>query len=155
MSSVMRVPWENRLSKIVRDPGGVRVVDALAQADKNLESIRGDCIAAVDEHLTEIARIHRESGDQPTVEQKTQIYQLGNDIYGMAGLFGLNQLGEAAFSLCELIDRLGQRSRWSLEAIEVHLAALRLFRTPAPGPEGAAVLQGLHKVTDRTPKTAP
>ena len=154
MSSVMRVPWENRLSKIVKDPGGVRVVDALEQASKNLESIRGDCIAAVDEHLAEIARVHREAGDHPTVEQKTLIYQLGNDIYGMAGLFGLNQLGEAAFSLCELADRMRASEKWSAPAIEVHLAALRLFRTPAPAAEGAAVLQGLHKVTDRTPKSA-
>ena len=72
----------------------------------------------------------------------------------MAGLFGLNQLVEAAFSLCELADRMRASEKWSAPAIEVHLAALRLFRTPAPAAEGAAVLQGLHKVTDRTPKSA-
>jgi len=67
----------------------------------------------------------------------------------VAGVFGLGQLGEAAFSLCELVDHLGETGAWSLEPVMVHLSTLRLFRHPDAKLDGVAVLAGLRRVVER------
>ena len=153
MSAVMRVPWTNRLTKMIREPGGMRVEDALEGAKANLETIREGCLEAVDARLTELDRLHREAGAAPTAELKDAIYAQASDVHSVAGVFGLQELGEAAFSLCDLVDRLRALDRWDPKAIEVHLNALRLFREPQPQ-AAAAVLEGLRRVSGRLPKAA-
>ena len=149
MSPVIRIPWENRLTKMIQQPGGMKVVDALQRAADNLDSIRGECVAALDQRLDEIVRLHVQGGQKPEPAVEDAIYQMANEIHGVAGVFGMAELGEAAFSLCDLVDRLRALGRWSSAAIEVHIAALRLFREPEVVGDRAQVLQGLRKVTDR------
>ncbi len=151
MTAVMRVPWENRLAKMIREPGGVKLNEAVRQADENLESVRDSCLEALDGYLAEIERLHSEGGASPSEEAKEQIYQLANDIHGVAGVFGLDDLGHAAFSLCELVDRLRAARRWTAASVEVHLAALRLLRHP--GGEHGDMLEGLRRVVARVPRT--
>ncbi len=150
MSAVMRVPWENRLAKMIREPGGVKVGDALAKADENLKTIQEDCMKAVDGYLTQIEALHQEAKSAPTAEVKDAIYRLADDIHGMAGVFGLGELGSAAFSLCDLIDRQREGGGWTPAAVEVHLNAFRLLRHPAGDPAARAeVLEGLRRVNER------
>ncbi len=151
MSAAVFIPWENRLAKVMRKPGGVRVEDALQRADENLEDIREECLASVDEQLDQIERMAREAGASPTEPASLAIYQLSNDIHAVAGVFGLTELGHAAFSLCELVDRLRARGRWSQPAVEVHLSAFRLLRNPDGATDRSAVLDGLRRVTEHVP----
>ncbi len=152
MSAVMMLHYENKLAKLVREPGGLKVSVALEQAEENLESVRDECLIAVDERLAEIERLHRSSPKQPNDEIVEQIYRAANDIHGLAGVFDLSELGDAAFSLCELVDRLRTTGRWNGASIEVHLFALRLLRHPDEHADRAAILEGLRQVTDRVPK---
>jgi hypothetical protein len=152
MSAVMRVPWENRLAKLVRKPGGVKLNEAVLQAEENLKSVQDSCLEALDGYLAETERLHVEGGAKPSEEAKESIYQLANDIHGMAGVFGLGDLGDAAFSLCELVDRLRAAGRWNAASVEVHLSALRLLRVPGEG--HADMLEGLRRVVARIPRQA-
>ncbi len=155
MSSVMRVPWTNRLAKMIREPGGVRVEDALRDAESNLETLRDGCLESIDSRLAGIEQLHRQTEAGASLEQMDAMYAQASDIHSVAGVFGLGELGQAAFSLCELVDRLRAAGRWDAKAVEVHLNALRLFREPSPHPAAAtAVLEGLGRVTNRIPKTA-
>jgi hypothetical protein len=149
MSQVKRIPWVNRLERLLVEPGGITAGNALRKASENLETVRESSLKALDERLAEIEALRREAGEEASAEIKDAIYRLSNDVYGVAGVFGLHQLGEAAFSLCELIDRMRQRGRWSAQAVDVHLAAFRIFRRPDDEVDGEAVLAGLHKITDR------
>ena len=153
MSAVMRVPWTNRLTKLIREPGGVKVEDALEQAKVNLETVRESSLVAVDARLSEIEELHRQAAAGITPALRDAIYAQASDIHSVAGVFDLADLGEAAFSLCELVDRLRVLDRWDPQAVEVHLYALRLFREPQPQ-GGEAVLEGLRRVTGRVPKAA-
>ena len=152
MSSVTMVPYENRLAKLVQQPGGLKITEALHQAEVNLESVRDECLQTVDEKLAEIERLHASAPKEPTDEVVEQIYRAANEIHGLAGVFGLGELGEAAFSLCEIVDRLRTAGRWNGASVEVHLFALRLLRHPDEHSDRAAILDGLRQVTNRVPK---
>ncbi len=149
MSKVKRIAWTNRLEKLLREPGGISVGDALRKAAENLESIRETSLSGLDERLHKIEQLRRDAGRKASAEAKEAIYRLANDIHSIAGVFGLAQLGEAAFSLCELIDRQRAHGRWSPEAVDVHLAAFHIFRRPDDQVDGEAVLAGLRQITER------
>jgi hypothetical protein len=149
MSKVKRIEWSNRLGRMLKDPGGITVRKALEQADENLESIREQSLAAIDARLEQIQACNRAAGKDPTEAAKAEIYAHANEIHGVAGTFGLHQMGEVAFSLCELVDRLRERGAWSSQGVEVHVAALRLFRTPNAKLDAKQVIAGLHRVTDQ------
>ena len=143
MSVATFIPWENPLAAIVKKPGGVRVGDALKKAGDNLDTIRESCLGAVDLQLEQLDRLCGEGGLRPTDTVKLEIYQLSNDVYGVAGVFGLAELGLAAFSLCEMVDGLRTTERWSQPAVEVHLSAFRLLRHLDPDTDRSSILEGL------------
>ena len=149
MSAATFIPWENRMAKMVREPGGVRLSDALEQAGKNLDSIQMECLAVMDGQIQEMERLCAEGGRQPDDEIKHQIYDLANDVLAVAGSFRLTELGQAAFCLCELVDRLRTSGKWNQAAVEVHLSAFRLLRFPDPGADRSSVVLGLKGLTER------
>ena len=149
MSQVKRIEWTNRLGRLLKEPGGITVGDALRKASENLEGIKEHGLSALDQRLAEIEELRAKAGSKASAQIKDAIYRLANDIHGIAGVFGLHQLGQAAFSLCELIDRQRERGRWTPEAVDVHLAAFRIFRRPDDQVDGEAVLAGLRRITDR------
>jgi hypothetical protein len=149
MSQVKRIHRENRLGKLLNQPGGITVESALRKASENLESMRESTLSGVDERIGQIEAAWRKAGALPSPFERDEIYRLANEIHGVAGVFGLEQLGEAAFSLCDLIDHLGEGDRWSAEAVAVHLSALRLFRHPDGQLDGEAVLAGLHRIVKK------
>lgn len=150
-----RLQRPNRLARLLAEPGGVRVSDAIHKATENLETIRSSCLETIDRCLSEIEGHHLSGGRKPSEETKDHVYRLSNEIHGLAGVFGLKQLGEAAYSLCELVDRLRASGAWRRDAVEVHVSALRLLRRPEHAPDPDAVLQGLRRVTERAPKPNP
>jgi hypothetical protein len=66
----------------------------------------------------------------------------------MGGVFGLGELGKAAYSLCELVSRFQTLERFQWQMVKVHIDGLRLLRNP--GDHAAAirdeVLAGLRQV---------
>lgn len=135
----------------MKEPGGVRVEDAMAQAAENLQTIQAECLVALDAQLGELERLCAEGGAAPADEVKLEIYRVSNDIVAVAGVFSLAELGAAAFSLCELVDRLRSGGRWSQAAVGVHLSAFRLLRHPDDQTDHSALVEGLKRVTERIP----
>ena len=150
MSEVKFTPWTSRLSKIIRQPGGTTVQGALKDAKRNLEKIRLECILEIDFKLDVMQQKFGQARQKPNETDLDELYRLSNDIVGMAGVFEMTELGEAAFSLCELIDRLKAPDQWDWPAVELHLSGMRVLRYSKPGqPENQAVLDGLRKLTAR------
>ena len=149
MTAATFIAWENRLAKMVKEPGGVRIGQALEQAGQNLESIQVSCLEAMDAQIEEMERLCADGGRRPAEEIKNHLYDQGNDVLAVAGAFHLEELGEASFSLCELVDRLRTRGKWNQAAVEVHLSAFRLLRQPDPGGDRSSVILGLKGLTDR------
>ena len=151
MSIVRKIKVENRLAKLVQAPGGVTLAEALKRADQNIETVRDDYLAVLDELIGRIERLSAGSTPQPKVVD--ELYTCSNEVLAMAGVFGLGELGEAAYSFCELLDRLRRTGAWSPQSVVVHINTMKLLRHPerASSLGGCrAVLDGLREVTNRT-----
>jgi hypothetical protein len=144
---VRHIPVANRLAKLIHIPGGKRLSEAIADAQANVGAIKPDCVQAIDEALAEVTLLMKpaSSPDASTLER---LYDLGNHINGMAGHFGLEDMGKAAYSLCELIDASQENGGAERSAIMVHVESLMLLRQPEGlGEVGRkAMLEGLTKV---------
>lgn len=116
---------EVRLKKLLAEAGGVRAGVALERAAAGLQSIREDCLAAVDGkigRLTEL--IASEEQDRFAMS-----YPLANEIFAEAGAFELHELSAVALSLCALLAA-PDVARIPIKAITVHVDAMRALRKP-------------------------
>jgi len=150
MTAVKFSPPKNYLAKSMRQPGGTTVRGALKDAKQNLDMIRAECIAEIDAKLGAINEQFGHAHEKPDDDALDEFYRLSNGIVGIAGTFEMTELGDAAFSLCELIDRLKPAEQWDWPAVEIHLSGLRLLRRATPGaPENQAMLTGLRALAMR------
>ena len=146
--SAIFTTWKNPLDSMIRTPGGKRVGDILAQAAANLELIREPCLDDVDEQLNALEQLAAEGGALPDDAIKLDMYRRANDIHAVAGVFGLKDMSDAAFCLCELIDRLRDKATWFKPAIDVHLSSLRLLRQPSDD-ERTDVVESLKRLNEK------
>jgi hypothetical protein len=139
---------ENRLAKIARLPGGKTIDEAVRSAEQRIESVRDKCVAALAakaERLAEIAAGDRGAGADATLEG---LYNTSNAIFGVACVYDLDALSEAACSLCDLIHgfRSGEAVNW--QAIDVHVDGIRLLAMGyTDGVE--SIMAGLRRVRAR------
>lgn len=150
MTVITRRP-ENRLSKVIWVPGGKTIAKALEDAQSNLDEIRDDEMASLRAKLEAIQAIGRKGDAAPSSQDVQSLYALSGEVLDSAGLFGLPELGHAAFSLCELLDRLAARKAWNWPAVQVHLHGLRVLADPDKTPPEArqSVVDGLRQVCQR------
>jgi hypothetical protein len=148
MTAVVRTFYpEVRLKKLMRESGGMTVDDALKAATKNLESIREQCLEAVDRKIEEISDLAQ--SDQ--ADRFETIYCRSNEVFGEAGTFGLKELSAAAHSLCSLLAKSGDNERRT-KAVNVHVATMRALRHPGMAGDvkaREAVLHGLRQLTEK------
>jgi hypothetical protein len=139
---------ENRLAKIARSPGGKSIDEAVRGAEERIEAVRDKCVAALStkaDLLSALSAGDRGAGAAETMEG---LYNVSNAIFGVACVYDLEALAEAACSLCDLLHgfRNGEPVNWS--AVDVHVDGIRLLATGRS--EGAAsVLAGLRQVRAR------
>jgi hypothetical protein len=150
MTVITRRP-ENRLAKVIWVPGGKTIAQALDDAQANLEEIRQESLGVLRAKLEEIQALGRKSETAPSDDTIQGLYNLSSEVLDIAGLFGLPELGHAAFSLCELLDRLKSRKIWNWPAVQVHLHGLLVLADPEKTPpEGRqSVVDGLRQVCQR------
>ena len=150
MTVITRRP-ENRLAKLVWLPGGKTIAQALDDAQANLEEIRVESLDLLRGKLEEIQVLGRKSQEGPSEAEIQVLYALSGEVLDIAGLYGLPELGQAALSLCELLDRLKSRKAWSWPAVQVHLHGLLVLADPdKTPPEGRqSVIDGLRQVCQR------
>lgn len=149
--TVTRRRFENRLSKLIKLPGGKTVQEAMDDAESNMESIRDKVLSAMDKKVLQLLDSAASVTADPNPEALTNCYNVANEIFALAGAFGKTQMGEAAYSLCELIDRSLEAGKWSDPAFQAHMNALRLMRhdETEEGQEARkVVLTGLKSVID-------
>ena len=142
--------YENRLAKSVVAKGGMSAAEALSRAQQAVEEVREPTIAEIDSNLAQIyalgARLEAAAGEDEEAMQ--QMYICANRVVAMGGVFGLGELGKAAYSLCELVSRFQTLDRFTWSMIRVHVDGLRLLRQPGDHPAAirAEVLNGLRQV---------
>ena len=142
--------YENRLAKSVVTKGGMSASEALSRAQEAVNEMREPTIAEIDANLAEIYGLAErlKAGNAFDEEALQKMYVCANRVVAMGGVFGLGELGQAAYSLCELVSRFQTLERFQWSMVQVHADGLRLLRNP--GDHAAAireeVLNGLRQV---------
>lgn len=150
MTVITRRP-ENQLAKVIWTPGGKTIAQALDDAQANLEEIRLESLDVLRAKLEEIQALGRRSESASHGADVQSLFALSSEVLDIAGLFGLPELGQAAFSLCELLDRMASKKTWNWPAVQVHLHGLLVLADPDKTPPEArqSVVEGLRQVCQR------
>lgn len=147
MTDVRSTKTRSSLARKMAAPGGRTVAEAIARAEKGLEGHRDEALRRAADHLDQLEIVCRERGEGSDV----RTYELASAVLDTAGFFETGPLFTAAFSLCELSDRMLGRNEWDWPSVEVHLRAMRLILTTdcKPGTAADTILEGLAAVTRR------
>ncbi|RAK59454.1 hypothetical protein DJ021_06365 [Phenylobacterium hankyongense] len=141
--------YQNRLAKAVGSRTGMTAQEAIPAAQARVELVREPTLAEIDAALGEIYGLSEPLKAEHDRAGLRRMYDAANLIVATAGVFGLEELGQAAWSLCELASRFEATGRFSWAMIAVHIDGLRLLRYPTDHPRAhrEAVLAGLRQVT--------
>jgi hypothetical protein len=142
--SARRYHVSNPLKPFVSRVRGYDRTEAVRRAEESVQTLRGQIVGQIDADLDEI--IASAAAADPSPEVRARLYELGRRIHGTAGLFDMGNLGAAAYSFCELIDRLDETGGWSRAAVAVHLNAMRVLRHSQDAAEVAAMLDALARL---------
>jgi hypothetical protein len=148
MTTVRVFKVENRLTKLVGEPGGRTLIDALKAAEQRIEAARERSLESLGPKIDRLYALAK-SGQGGSAADAATIYALANEIFALAGLFGQSMLAEAALSLCDLIAGGEDDAPLSWPAVDVHIDALRLLRAADGDPALAGVIDELRKVSAR------
>lgn len=141
--------YENRLASSLVNQGGMSASEAVSSAQTAVEEVREPTITEIDARLEEIYALGEKLKDAgPDEEALKRMYVCANQVVGMGGVFGLAELGKAAYVLCELVSRFQTLDRFNWSMIRVHIDGLKLLRNPDAHPPAAReqVLAGLRQV---------
>ena len=139
---------ENRLAKLVGEPGGRTLIDALRSAEARVETVRERCLDSLGPKIERLQALAK-SGREGCETDAAGVYAIANEIFALAGLFDQPMLAEAALSLCELMANGDEGAPPNWPAVDVHVDAIRLLRVAGDDPSLAGVIDQLRKVSGR------
>lgn len=145
MSQARTFKVTSSLAQQIHEPGGRRVVDAQRQATAALEAHRDDAMAAISATLAQLEAIC----EAPSDGLGQRVYDLASSIVDLAGYFDTGPLFDAAYSLCEVSDRMNTAGTWRWPSIQVHVQAMRLILAGGcrTGRTSETLLAGLRSIT--------
>ena len=137
------------LQRQMARPGGRLIVEAESRANQALEGQR--------DHVFDLLATNIDAIDALCVgrpdDAPAQIYAFASAMVDMAGYLDVPAFFEAAFSLCEIADRMRAADAWSWPSVEVHVRVLRI--TLADQGQATAdserLLEGLRALTAHVP----
>lgn len=147
MTEAKITKFRSNLARKMSAPGGRSIAEAVQKAERGLDQHRVEGMKTIAAHLGELEALveAKAPGSEP------KVYERAAAIVDMAGFFDTGPFYAAAFSLCELADRMNHAGAWSWPSAQVHVRAMR--RILADGcresEEAAQILSGLKAVLER------
>lgn len=148
MTSVKKFLPENKLAKALTDPAGMLAGQAVKNAARNVENVRGEYIAPLQEKMDALVACGTAIMQTRSAETSPELYRLAREVMSDAGMIGFKAVARAAHSLCELMSA-GERHPHQWTGIAVHVEAVSILRRDLEG-QGAGVapmLEGLEKIS--------
>lgn len=146
----------NVLKTKVRE-GGPGAVDlaTLERAENVIASMADSYLEWVKEDLQRIDEAYKNlstaSGDRK--KEAEAVFQIAHDIKGQGGSFGYDLMTVIGNELCRLIERVDTYGEAEVQAIKVHIDALKLvIKSNMKGDGGAngqALVAGIRQVGDK------
>ena len=146
MSQARTFKVTSNLARQIHEPGGRRVADAQRLAGEALEAHREAAMTAIAATLTGMEKLC----DEGPEGVGDAVYAQASSIVDLAGYFDTGPLFEAAYSLCEVVDRMNNAQTWGWPAVQVHVQAMRLILAGGcrAGRASETLLAGLRSVTE-------
>ncbi len=140
---------KSSLAKKMVIPGGRTIAAAVAAAELGLASHRDK---GMDEISSTLSRLEAACDARDEMAQ-AGVYDLATALLDLAGFFETGPLFSAAFSLCDLSDRMTTNGAWAWPSIVVHVHAMRLILADDCKESAASILllQGLAALSRRRP----
>ena len=143
-----------RFASLVLRPGGLTAKEAVASAEQNLLALRGQGLEQVYAAIDRMEAAGPAFRADPWGDTRVELYGLANSLIGVAGVFGLPEIGEVAYSLCSLLD--GADTAGSAAAVQLHLDSLRLLRRGGMDPTQIQLIgAALRQVADHLATLSP
>jgi hypothetical protein len=138
---------KSSLSKQLFEPGGRLVRDAERLAGEALDTHRDEAMAMITATLDELEGVCAAAAEG----SGPQVYSLGARVIDLAAFFDTGPLHDAAWSLCEVSDRMINGGIWHWPSVPVHLQAMRLILASGcrTGRTSQTLLEGLRKISQR------
>lgn len=148
MSEARTFKVKSSLSRQMFEPGGRLVRDAERLAGEALNTHRDEAMAMVAAALDELEAVCSEAA----ADSGPRVYGLGARVIDLAAFFETGPLHDAAWSLCEVSDRMITAGIWHWPSIQVHLQALRLILAGGcrSGRTSDTLLAGLRQIAQRS-----
>jgi len=149
MSDVRVFKVENRLAKVIRLPGGKTVAEAVRGADARVASIRDRCLTSLAAKGVQLQQLAEQAKIDSGAASLAELYATANEMFSIAGAFGMTEAAEAAYRLCDLVDDSPERETINWPAIAVHVDGVRFLCSEAGAqdtPTRAAIVEGLRAV---------
>ncbi|MFM8755262.1 MAG: hypothetical protein ACKODL_11355 [Phenylobacterium sp.] len=142
MTKVRKFRVKTRLSSMIKEPGGIHVSEALKRGEAVIASRVDDYLNEIDVCIAGIeANFANPKGDPE------EMYRLATNIVTLCAVLPDPALSEVARSLCELIDQTGETGRRNPQAIQVHIASMKLLhRTGLDLKASEEILDSLKKM---------
>ena len=135
-------------------PGGVNE-KVLERAERVVASMGGDFVQWAEKDLKSLQQAFNglKAGTADKKETLHTIFQISHDIKGQGGSFDYGLLTAIGDSLCGFIEERDRAGAAEIEAIKLHVEALKLVLTNRlkgdGGDTGAKLLEGLRRVVDK------
>lgn len=149
----------NNLKNKVRE-GGPGAVDlaTLERAEKAIADMADSYLEWVQEDLKRMDAAYKAlaSAEGERKEEAEGVFQIAHDIKGQGGSFGYDLMTVIGNELCRLIERTDNFGPAEVQAIKVHVDALKIvIQTGMKGDGGAngqALVDGIRQVGDKLKK---
>jgi len=137
--------------------GGAGAVDleALERAEQVIAGMTDSYLKWVVEDLKKIEQAYDAlvSAEGDKKDELNAVFQISHDIKGQGGSFGYDLMTAIGNELCRLIEKTEIPSDNEIEAVKLHIDALKLVigedMKGSGGKEGEQMLAGLQKVCDK------
>jgi HPt (histidine-containing phosphotransfer) domain-containing protein len=126
--------------------------DPVARAERALETLSSEFDSWMDSECERLETARRQVNKHGLAgKHRDDLFHAAHDIKGEAATFGFPYAGEAANSLCRLIEHTPDATRVPLDLISQHVDAVRAIIREKARPDADAVAQRLtHKLRDVT-----
>lgn len=142
MSTVRKFRVKTRLSSMIKEPGGIHISEALKRGEEVIASQTEVCLDQIDVCIARIEALFGDPNHDPE-----EMYRLSTDIVTLCAVLPDPALSEVARSLCELIDQASETGRRKPQAVQVHIASMKLLhRTGLDSSASQEILQSLNKM---------
>lgn len=142
MSTVRKFRVKTRLASMIKEPGGIHVSEALKRGEEAIASHSEASLNMIDDCLARIEALFTDPKSDPE-----EMYRLSTDIVTLCAVLPDPALSEVARSLCELLDHSIEAGRLNHQAVQVHIASMKLLHRTGLGPEASQeILESLTRM---------